>query len=1011
MKLFSLSVSVCVSVILAASVSLFVSCSSSSVKKEVATLTIKDAAKGGRGISIETVNTKVTMVGNLAETTVDLVIRNSTSRVMEATLELPLPEGGTISRYALDVNGTMREGVVVDKEQGRKAFDNTIRQRIDPGLLEKTKGNSFRTRIYPVPARGTKRVLLSYTESMQLDASGNYRYTLPLALKQRVKKYSLRMIANHGKSQIIADGKLHGVRYSKSGELSMSASNYKSSTQSFFIAATSAPQVMVQRGNDGSRYFYLSQEHHSHARHSRRPVSKVKLIWDTSYSSSQRDRVKDLQLLDAYFAHNSNLTVDLTFLSIGESKTTRYRVRNGEWGELRKTLENVMYDGATSMNKLSLTDQNYGAVLFFGDGVSTFDRGSKRVIRAGKVPVYLVNSSPSGNHALLREFADQSGGEYVNLYTTSHETAAEQLVTTGYKLMKVTGNGVSQMKYVSRNKVSSISGKLSNSSTVLQLHYGVGGKVLDVRKVSISRKKHQVEGTMAAKIWAQRQVNAYASNPKLYRSKIVRLAKTHRLVTDFTSLIVLDRVSDYVSYRIVPPTAALKKDYYALLKSMPENEQGKTADLNVVYKEWQRMVNWHKARFPLTYGISSYTFEKYETINWAFLSGGSARGSRSAMDFISPISGVPVNGIPSGFNQNVMNIVTGGMRSGDFAITRDSIDSFLNNPNRSSLPGLSNFRPGSKPKLIVRPSFKQTQASIGIMGWTPQTRYAKALTVAAKKGEVSLISAYVKWKKKYKSNPDFYLDAAEVFLRNGQRAMAIQILSNLAEIDSESAELLRTLAFKYSKIGECDLAEMLLREVVELRGEEPQSYRDLALVLAKRKRYSEASTLLWKVVNTTWDSRFNGIKMIVLNEWNQVQGKSNRKLSSAQRRFRYKMDADLRVVLVWDTDNSNMDLLVTTPDGEKSYSPFSITRLGGKMSQNVTRGRGPEEFMIRRSGEGKYKIQAKHRGTREQTLAKPTTLTARIITNWGRTNQKEEVITFKLGKEGQVIDIGEAGFR
>ncbi|MFT5906729.1 MAG: tetratricopeptide (TPR) repeat protein [Cryomorphaceae bacterium] len=978
MKLFSLSTSVCVSFVLAASVSLLVSCSSSSVRKEVATLTIKDAAKGGRGISIETVNTQVTMVGNLAETTVDLVIRNSTSRVMEAALELPLPEGATISRYALDVNGMMREGVVVDKEQGRKAFDNTIRQRIDPGLLEKTKGNSFRTRIYPVPAGGTKHVLLSYTEPMQLNANGNYRYTLPLALKQRVKKFSLRMIANHGKSQILADGKLHGARYSKAGELSVSASNYKSSTQSFSIAATSAPQVMVQRGNDGSSYFYLSQEHHSHARHSRRPVSKVKLIWDTSYSSSQRDRVKDLQLLDAYFAHNSNLTVDLTFLSIGVSKATRYRVVNGEWSELRKTVENVIYDGATSMNKLSLTDPSYGAVLFFGDGVSTFDRGSKRVIRAGEVPVYLVNSSPSGNHALLRELADQSGGEYVNLYTTSYNTALELLVTTGYKLMKVTGGGVAQMKYVSRNKVSSISGKLSNSSAVLQLHYGVAGKILDVRKVSISRKKHQIEGSMAAKIWAQRQVNAYAANPTLYRSKIVRLAKTHRLVTDFTSLIVLDRVRDYVQYRIVPPTAALRKRYYEELKDVSENEQGKPADLDDVYKDWQRMVRWHKVGFPLAKNISRYDFKPIPIRkNRGYSAKGGLEGDYSAPMFVAP---------------SVLNIVTGGNRSGDIAISRDSIDSFLNHPNARSSTG-------SKAKT----------ATIAIKGWKPQSRYAKALSAAAKRG--SLMSEYAKWKTNYQNSPSFYLDAAEVFLRNDQRAMAIKVLSNLAEIDSESAQMLRILAFRYSQMGEYALAEMLLREVVELRGEEPQSYRDLALVLAKRKRYSEASTLLWKVVNTTWDFRFNGIKMIVLNEWNQIQRKSNKKLSYTQRRFRYNIDADLRVVIVWDTDNSDMDLWVTTPDGGKCYYGNKLTKLGGKMSQDLTQGRGPEEFMIRRSSEGKYKIQANYYGTNEQTLASPTTLTARVITNWNRPNQKEEVITFKLGKEEQVIDIGEAGFR
>jgi general secretion pathway protein D len=74
------------------------------------------------------------------------------------------------------------------------------------------------------------------------------------------------------------------------------------------------------------------------------------------------------------------------------------------------------------------------------------------------------------------------------------------------------------------------------------------------------------------------------------------------------------------------------------------------------------------------------------TSNSSFLSGGTLGNSsgRNATDFVSPVAGVSVPGIPSAANESVSNIVTGGTRSGDFAISRDSIDSFLNNPNRTA---------------------------------------------------------------------------------------------------------------------------------------------------------------------------------------------------------------------------------------------------------------------------------------------------------------------------------------
>ena len=43
-------------------------------------------------------------------------------------------------------NGKMRDGVVVEKEKARQTFEAVERQNIDPGILEKTKGNNYKTR-------------------------------------------------------------------------------------------------------------------------------------------------------------------------------------------------------------------------------------------------------------------------------------------------------------------------------------------------------------------------------------------------------------------------------------------------------------------------------------------------------------------------------------------------------------------------------------------------------------------------------------------------------------------------------------------------------------------------------------------------------------------------------------------------------------------------------------------------------------------------------------------------
>lgn len=72
-----------------------------------------------------------------------------------------------------------------------------------------------------------------------------------------------------------------------------------------------------------------------------------------------------------------------------------------------------------------------------------------------------------------------------------------------------------------------------------------------------------------------------------------------------------------------------------------------------------------------------------------FLGGGTVgNGSpRTGADFISPVAFTQVPGVPAGDTQNVSNTSTAGLRSGDFATTRNSIDAILNNPNRTAQTG------------------------------------------------------------------------------------------------------------------------------------------------------------------------------------------------------------------------------------------------------------------------------------------------------------------------------------
>jgi general secretion pathway protein D len=72
--------------------------------------------------------------------------------------------------------------------------------------------------------------------------------------------------------------------------------------------------------------------------------------------------------------------------------------------------------------------------------------------------------------------------------------------------------------------------------------------------------------------------------------------------------------------------------------------------------------------------------------NDVFTSGGTPgnQGGRTGADFVSPVNGTAVSGVPANPAQAADYVLTNGLRSGDQGITRNSINSILNNPNRSA---------------------------------------------------------------------------------------------------------------------------------------------------------------------------------------------------------------------------------------------------------------------------------------------------------------------------------------
>ncbi len=157
-----------------------------------------------RPLRVASANVRVRISGNVARTEVEQVFMNDGPDELEGIYRFPLPADARIARLALDVNGRLEEGAFVARSRARRIWTGIMRNARpasapppppreefiwvperwrDPALLEWQRGGGFELRIFPIPARGSRRVVLAYTQVVQPSA-GERRYVYPLPVSR-----------------------------------------------------------------------------------------------------------------------------------------------------------------------------------------------------------------------------------------------------------------------------------------------------------------------------------------------------------------------------------------------------------------------------------------------------------------------------------------------------------------------------------------------------------------------------------------------------------------------------------------------------------------------------------------------------------------------------------------------------------------------------------------------------------------------------------------------------------
>lgn len=123
-------------------------------------------------LALKKVVVDIQTAGDLAITTVEHIFHNPAEQNREGTFRFPVPDGALLTGLAMEVNGKLVEGEIVEREKAREIYEKIVDEMQDPALLEWEHGNWFKLRVFPIEAKADKRVIIRYAAPLAHGAGG-----------------------------------------------------------------------------------------------------------------------------------------------------------------------------------------------------------------------------------------------------------------------------------------------------------------------------------------------------------------------------------------------------------------------------------------------------------------------------------------------------------------------------------------------------------------------------------------------------------------------------------------------------------------------------------------------------------------------------------------------------------------------------------------------------------------------------------------------------------------------
>lgn len=515
----------------------------------------------------------------LAETEVDQTFSNPGGRQVEGWYWFTIPERAIVTSFAVETDGVLVEGEVIERQEAAAQYGRAVQSGHEPALLEWIDGRSYRARIFPVPASGSRRVVLRYMELLGAQG-GKLAYLYPMRSDDAAEIGELSLSVDLGTAGVGAPiATLADAVIEEGGRrVTMRRSGY--TPRADFQLEVTMPQrkgspmriARFSAGGDRADYIMARYSPDLDWQALKEMPAELAIVVDTSASGDEAARQQKSAAAEAILRSLSGkdrfalIALDQA-AKVLHPKEGLAEATDKEIAAALERLAEHASGGATDLGALfdvalsRVHGAEQPAIVYIGDGLPTIgevsgERLSERLRRSlsvSRARLFTVAVGVETNAALLAELSREGGGQLFRIAEVDAGTQEVLRLVSAIKTPTVTDLAVDLGAGLDEVLITA-SGKVSRGEEVILLartHHALpkqakvkgrlGGKDFE-REYPIELERG-AGVSLVPRLWAaekMRRVMGEAADPEDVRGKIVELGLEYGLMTPFTSILALE---------------------------------------------------------------------------------------------------------------------------------------------------------------------------------------------------------------------------------------------------------------------------------------------------------------------------------------------------------------------------------------------------------------------------------------------------------------------------------------